>query len=132
MQVLVTYNDGSTATMDEGLAQQLTEDGGSSISSWAPVVNPTTPNGTVTSHYGVVTTLADMAHQPSPTPISNLPSSTPSIPPSSTPDSTLGTLTGEEQRVFDTVKANGGNGNQSVINLRAANAGVSALNSGLA
>lgn len=52
--------------------------------------------------------------------------------PSALPPASLGVLTDEEQRVYNTVIANGGNGVQSVINLRAQNAGVAALDSGAA
>jgi len=48
------------------------------------------------------------------------------------PPASLGALTDEEQRVYNTVIATGGNGAQSVINLRAQNAGVAAINSGAA
>jgi hypothetical protein len=55
----------------------------------------------------------------------------PPVPPP-TPPASLGTLTDEEQRVYNTVIATGGDGVQSVINFRAQNAGVAAINSSAA
>ena len=60
------------------------------------------------------------------------PTPPPVSPPPQTPPASLGTLTDEEQRVYNTVIATGGDGVQSVINLRAQNAGVAAINSGAA
>jgi len=91
-QVLVTYNDGSTTTMDEGLAEQQIEDGSYGITNTTPVTNPTVPNGTITSPSGQVTgpdntpigQPESIPTVPSPPPISKLPSAPP-IAPSSTP-----------------------------------------------
>ena len=60
------------------------------------------------------------------------PTPPPVPPPPQPPTASLGALTDEEQRVYNTVIAGGGNGIQSVINLRAQNAGVAAINSGAA